>query len=76
MNRKDNIYVSDVGEVLDGNTFSQFVQSEAQRQYEECTGERFTDMTIDEQQECIISQWHHQLENRGWKCYNRSRCAK
>jgi hypothetical protein len=67
MNREDNKYINEVGEVLNATEFNCFVRSEAKRQYEECSGESFDNMTIDEQQECILSQLEHQLSCRGWE---------
>ena len=66
MNRENNKYINEVGEVLNATEMNQFVTSEAKRQYEELTDLTFSDMTIEEQTECIIEQWDHQLNNRGW----------
>lgn len=70
MNRENNKYINEVGEVLTAIEMNQFVTSEAKRQYEECSEIDFNNLSIDEQQECILEQWNHQLEDREWKvCY-------
>lgn len=66
MNRENNKYINETGEVLNATEMRNFVVNEAKRQYKECTGDKFEDMTIDEQSECILSQFEHQLNNRGW----------
>lgn len=65
--REQNRYVDEVGQVLNATEMLNFVRSEAKRQYEECTEKLFSDLTIDEQQECILEQFEHQLTDRGWK---------
>jgi hypothetical protein len=67
MNRENNRYINEVGEVLTALEMNQFVTIEAKRQYEECTECNFNDLSIFAQQECILEQWNHQLEDRGWK---------
>ena len=66
-NRENNKYISEVGEVLNATEMLDFVKSEAIRQYKECTENDFYDLRIDEQQECILEQFEHQLSDRGWK---------
>lgn len=67
MKRENNIYVNRrSGEKLNETEMSEFVNSEAKRQYEDCTGDKWNDMTIDEQQECILEQWEHQIYDMDW----------
>jgi hypothetical protein len=70
MNRENNRYISETGEVLNTIQMSIFVLKEAQRQYEECSGKYFEDMSIDEREECVLQQWEHQINSRGWLVYN------
>ena len=67
MNRENNRYINEVGEELTALEMNQFVTDETKRQYEECTGYNFNDLSIDEQQDCILEQWDHQLKDRGWR---------
>jgi hypothetical protein len=70
MSRENNIYVNRLsGERLNVTEMSQFINSEARRQYEECSGENWDDMTIDEQQECIHQQWEHQINDMDWRVF-------
>lgn len=72
MHRENNIYTNTIsGEVLDTTKMLAFVKSEAKRQYEEITEERFNDMNIGEQMECYLQQWNHQLVDRDWMCINK-----
>jgi hypothetical protein len=67
MNRENNTYISEVGEILNATQMVTFVKAEAKRQYEECSGEKFEDMPVDYQYDCYLDQFKHQLNNRGWK---------
>jgi hypothetical protein len=68
MNREQNEYINRVtGEVLTATEMLTFVKEEAKRQFEELNEQAFSSMTIQEQQECIMEQFMHQLNNRDWE---------
>jgi hypothetical protein len=56
--------------VLNATQMLEFVRSEAKRQYEECSGEKFDNMDIDARQDLILEQYKWQIEARGWKVIN------
>jgi hypothetical protein len=67
VSRENNRYLNELsGEILNTTEFNQFVRSEAKRQYEECSGEDYNSLTVDEQEECVIEQYKHQLDT-DWK---------
>ncbi len=64
MNRESNTYLNTIsGEILNAEEMYVFVNHEAKRQYEEYSGDLYCNLTIDEQQECILEQWIHQVDN-------------
>jgi hypothetical protein len=75
MNREQNKYKNEIsGEVLNATEMFQYVVSEAERQFEELNcppwepePKYFNNLSIDEQQECILEQFEHQLKDRDWK---------
>ena len=67
MSRENNRYLNELSsEILDATEFNKFVRNEAKRQYEECSGEDYNSLTFDEQEECVIEQYKHQLDT-DWK---------
>lgn len=70
MNRENNRYISGTGEELNVTQMYDFVMSEAKRQYEECSGEKFDDLITEEKNDMVLSQWEWQINNRGWEVYN------
>ena len=64
MRRELNRYVNIIsGEELNVIQMYNFVNEEAKRQVAECSGELWCNLTLDEQQECILEQWQHQLDS-------------
>lgn len=70
-NRENNIYKNLItDEELNATEFLKYIKEESKRQYEECTGENFNHLTIDERQDCYLEQFNHQLKDREWECIN------
>ena len=67
MNREQNKYKNKIsGEVLNATEMLNYVKEEAKRQFEELNGQPFSNMTVDEQYECVLQQFDHQV-NGDWK---------
>lgn len=68
MNRELNRYRNIVsGEILNVIEMNNFVSAESKRQYEENTGDLWCNLTISEQQDCILEQWEHQIKDGDWE---------